>query len=352
MREQRVTLSDVADRAGVSRTTASFVTRGRRDMRISQDAVRRVLDAARELGYRPNMMARSLPTSVKHNIGFISDRITTEAFTGDLIRGGLATAQKHGRLLFIGETQGDAAIELAAAQSMLDWGVAGFIYASMYTQEVTLPAALEGHRLVLLNCTSERTRLPTVLPDEHEAGRNAARLLLEHGHRDGVVLVGGSREVMRPGVFAARERLAGLEQELDAAGSRLAGFIPSAWRPDLAFDAVSDFFGGGGFATAFVCMTDQVAFGTYQAIGDAGLRVPEDVSVVSFDDSDIAAWLRPGLTSIAIPHFEMGQLAVELLMSETAEAEVHRTPMPVRARSSIGQPPTRSRLAPPGPGRR
>ncbi len=338
MAERRVTLADVARRAGVSRTTASFVTTGRRDMRISQDAAQRVLAASQELGYRPNLLARGLRTSVRQNIGFISDRITTEAFTGDMIRGGLAMAQKQGRLLFIGETQGDAAVELEVTRSMLDWGVAGFVYASMFTQEVLVPAALAGHTLVLLNCTSRTTEAPTVLPDENEAGRHAAQLLLDHGHRDAIALVGGTAEVMRRGVFAARERLAGIEQRLDEAGTRLAGFIASAWRPDLAYDAVSEFLAGGGAASAFVCLNDKVAFGAYQAIAQAGLRVPEDISVVSFDDSELAEWLRPGLTSIGIPHIEMGQLAVELLTSENAGPDVHWLTMPVHARGSVSEP--------------
>ena len=84
-----------------------------------------------------------------------------------------------------------------------------------------------------------------------------------------------------------------------------------------------------------MCLNDKVAFGTYQAIADAGLRVPEDISVVSFDDSDIAAWLRPGLTSIAIPHFEMGQLAVELLAVRDAR---HRTSIGCRCRSVPAAP--------------
>jgi LacI family transcriptional regulator len=344
--ERRVTLADVAARAGVSRTTASFVTTGRRDMRISADAIKRVQEAARALKYRPNLLARSLRTSVRHNIGFISDRITTEAFTGDLIRGGLAMAQKHGQLLFIGETQGDSAVELDVTQSMLDWGVAGFVYASMYTQETTLPTSLTGHPLVLLNCLSRGVAVPAVLPDERQAGRDAVRILLELGHRDAIVLVGGTAEVMRAGVIAARERLAGIEQALAAEGTELAGFVASAWRPDLAFDAVREFLTSGGSATAFVCMNDRVAFGTYQALVDSGLRVPEDVSVVSFDDSDIAAWLRPGLTSIGIPHFEMGQLAVELLASESLTPETHLVAMPVHTRGSVGEPPPPSSPVP------
>src|SRR6478736_1615830 len=91
----RITLLDVAERAGVSRTTASFVLTGRRDMRISADAEERVRRAARELGYRPSLLARSLRTNQSQTLGLISDVIATEVFAGELIRGSLATALQN-----------------------------------------------------------------------------------------------------------------------------------------------------------------------------------------------------------------------------------------------------------------
>ena len=181
---------------------------------------------------------------MRHNVGFISDRITTEAFTGDMIRGGVAMAQKHGRLLFIGETQGDSAIELDVTQSMLDWGVAGFVYAAMYTAGGDPPGIAGRPSGGAAELYEPQASHPTILPDENAAGRNAALILLERGHHDRIVLVGGARDVIRHGVFAARERLDGIEQALTAAGAELAGFIASAWQPDLAFDAVSEFLAG------------------------------------------------------------------------------------------------------------
>src|SRR4029079_3732164 len=88
----RVTLMDVAQRAGVSRTTASFVMTGRRDMRISNDAEQRVKQAARELNYRPSLLARSLRTTVSQTIGLLSDVVASEPFAGEIIRGSMATA--------------------------------------------------------------------------------------------------------------------------------------------------------------------------------------------------------------------------------------------------------------------
>jgi LacI family transcriptional regulator len=330
----RVTLRDVADRAGVSRTTASFVMTGRRDMRISADAEERVRRAARELNYRPNLMARSLRTNDSQTIGLISDVIATEAFAGELVRGTLATAVLRDHLMFIGETEGDTAVEQRLAQDMLDRGVRGFLYGAMFTRRATVPAILRGHPVVLLNCVTRARGYPMVVPDEREAGRTAASALLTDGHRDEIWVVG---EVL-PHVIAATERLDGVRRALGAAGTEPAGLIDCLWWPEQARQAVTTFLGDGGRPTAFIAMNDRVALGVYQAVASAGLRVPDDVSVVSFDDSDLASWLQPRLTSVALPHFELGRVAVELLLDESRRPGVHRIPMPLRDRASIAPP--------------
>jgi LacI family transcriptional regulator len=330
----RVTLLDVARRAGVSRTTASFVMAGRTDMRISAEAEHRVLHAARELNYRPNLMARSLRTKLTRTIGLVSDTIATEAFAGELIRGSLSTALTHQHLLFVGETEGDDTVEDQLVQDMLDRGVDGFLYASMYTRWAQPPALLHGHPFVLLNCLSRDEQIAAVLPDERRAGHSAARALLDAGHRDRIQLVGETP----PEVFAAVERRAGIEEVLAAAGVRLAGTVECLWWPESAYEAVRRFHDAGGRASAFICLNDRVAFGAYQALAEADLSVPADVSVVSFDDSHLASWLRPQLTSLAIPHFELAKRAVELLLAGPGGGGVHRVPMPLRERASVGPP--------------
>lgn len=330
----RVTLLDVARRAGVSRTTASFVMAGRTDMRISAEAEHRVLHAARELNYRPNLMARGLRTKLTRTIGLVSDTIASEAFAGELIRGSLSTALLHQHLLFVGETEGDDTVEMQLVQDMLDRGVDGFIYASMYTRPARPPSGLRGHRVVLLNCVADDHRIPAVLPDERGAGRAAARLLLGAGHRDRIVMVGETPAE----VYAARERRTGVEEVLAEQGVALAGSVDCRWWPESSYAAVRKFFASGADPTALICLNDRVAFGVYQAVAEAGLTVPQDLSVVSFDDSHLASWLRPGLTSIAIPHFELGRRAVELLLADVPAHEVHRVPMPLRERESVGAP--------------
>ena len=338
----RVTLLDVAQRAGVSRTTASFVMTGRRDMRISADAEQRVMQAARELSYRPSLLARSLRTNLSQTIGLLSDVIAIEPFAGEMVRGTLSTALLYDHLMFMGETTGDPELEKNLVQSMLDRGVGGFIYASMYTRRVTVSKTLRSHHVVLLNSVTKLRGVPMVLPDERAGGRLAARRLLEHGHGAGIVVVG---EVLEH-VYAGTERLAGVNEVLEEAGLPPATVVPSEWWPEPAHEALNKYLVGGHQPTALICLNDRVAMGCYQAAHEAGLAIPDEVSVIAFDNSDLASWLRPALSSIAIPHFELGRRAVEVLLAPQAGADalrkpplVQRVPMFLQERDSIADAP-------------
>ncbi|MDT0306531.1 LacI family DNA-binding transcriptional regulator [Streptomyces sp. DSM 44917] len=340
---RRVTMSDVARRAGVSATTASFVLAGRTDMRISEAARQRVQEAARALGYRPNAIARSLRTRSTRTIGLVSDTITTTPYAGEVIRGALEAARDREHLLFITETGGDPGAEPGLVDALLDRDVDAVIYAAMYTRTVAPPPQLRGRRVVLLNCLAPGFCAPSVVPDERGAGRTAARALLEAGHREGVWAVGGRGLAHRPpdGLLAGHDRLRGLTEELAAAGAALAGTSECGWEADDGRRAVAELLARGGPAPrALVCATDRTAFGAYQALADAGLRVPGDVSVLSFDDQDFASWLRPGLTTLALPHHALGRAAVDLVLGgpRPLAPEVHRVPVPLRARGSVGPP--------------
>ena len=190
-------------------------------MRISSDAEQRVRKAARELNYRPSLLARSLRTNLSQTIGLVSDVIATEVFAGELVRGSMSTALLHDHLMFIGETEGDPEVEKRLVQSMLDRGVGGFVYAAMYTQQVRVSKTLREQPLVLLNCLARGKAIPSVIPDEREAGKTAVRELLDHGHRDQIVIVGEKA----PHVLAGAERLAGVQEALQAEGIELAGSI-------------------------------------------------------------------------------------------------------------------------------
>jgi LacI family transcriptional regulator, galactose operon repressor len=345
-RSKRVTLAEVARSAGVSQTAASFVLSGRREeMRISADVEARVLRAARRTGYRPNIVSRSLRTGTTHTIGFISDTVATTPFAGHLIWGALDAARERGHLLFTGETEGDPELERQLIEAMHDRRVDGIILASMYTRKVTVPKALQDGPAVLLNALpSRRSIIPSVLPDEIEAGRTAARVLLDAGHTQDIYLIGAGPQANRvpKDSLAAVERLQGIKEALSAAGVKIAGAMAcSDWQPELGYGATRRLLEKTRPA-ALICFNDRLAFGAYQALAEAALTVPADVSVVSFDDDVLATWVKPQLTTVALPHYELGRAAIELLLDRKQAQSPHghhprikRIAMPLRERESV-----------------
>ena len=168
MSRSRATLADVARLAGLSKTAASMVLNGREGTRLSAEAHQRVFAAAAELGYRPNVAARSLRTQKTSTFAFISDIVATTRFAGDMIRGALDAAREHDHVLLIAETQGDESFEQHAIEAMLDRQVDGVIYAAMATRQLAVPAALLTQPTVLLNAASDG---PALRPARRRAGR-------------------------------------------------------------------------------------------------------------------------------------------------------------------------------------
>jgi LacI family transcriptional regulator len=312
-------------------------------MRISADVEARVLEAAREAGYRPNIVSRSLRTGTTQTIGFVSDTVATTPFAGHVIWGALDAARERDHLLFIGETEGDPELERQLIEALHDRRVDGIVFASMYTRKVVVPKALLDGPAVLLNALpNRRSLIPSVLPDEREAGRTAARALLEAGHESGIYLIGAAPPNRMPkGSLAAVQRLQGITEALHAAGVEIAGALPCPdWQPELGYAAARQLLAKAR-PSALICFNDRLSLGAYQALADAGLEVPNDVSVVSFDDDVLASWVRPQLTTVALPHYELGRAAIQLLLDNKAQQppagrpRIHLIPMPLRVRESV-----------------
>nr|WP_296665181.1 LacI family DNA-binding transcriptional regulator [Demequina sp.] len=339
-RPSRPTLRDVALRAGVSRTTASYALAGRAtEMRISDETADRVLRAAAELGFSPNRTAQSLRTRRSHTIGLISDYVAYGEFAGRMLAGASAAARARGTLVLIGETEGDASLEQQLIEEMLVRGVDGLVYATLACRRITVPEALRGTPAVLLNCFDASASLPAVVPDEVEGGRRIARIVLDAQVDERTVIVGNAED---PTAIAGERRIAGIHAEFAQASRRVSGHIQSRWEVGAAFDEVSRALADGPLPTALICLNDRIAMGAYEALEAAGLRVPHDVSVVAFDGSNLAQWLRPSVTSVGIPFEQLGALAVDLLLG-SADWPGHAItlPMPVIAGASVravGQP--------------
>jgi LacI family transcriptional regulator len=313
-------------------------------MRISTAVEARVLSAARETGYRPNILSRSLRSGTTGTIGFVSDTVATSRFAGDLIRGALEAAREHEHLLFVGETEGDRELERQLIETMHDRQVGGIVLASMYTRRIAVPKALLEGPAVLLNAfATQSSNVPSVVPDELEAGRTAARVLLEAGHRDGIYLIGAGPQPTRvpKGGVAAVLRLRGIRESLSGEGAHVAGAVLcQAWQPEHGHEAARRLLAKND-VRAFICFNDRLSIGAMQALAEAGLDVPADVSVVSFDDDPIASWVKPRLTTIALPHYELGRTAIEVLLEggrQRNETAIYRLHMPLRKRESVRRP--------------
>ncbi len=336
MSSKRATLADVARLAGLSPTAASMILNGRPDTRLSQDAHDRVNAAAQALGYRPNVAARGLRTDKTLTIGFISDVVATTRFASGLIKGALEAAEAAGHVVLVLETGGDPAREAEAIAAVLDRQVDGIIFATMRARELFVPDIPAGTAVVMLNATNPK-HSASVLPDEFAGGEAAVRLLLEGGHRDGIALLGQNDEVERDTFRSATvaRRVAGIRKGMSDAGL---AFVAEEsiwlWEPDEGYKATRALFERRTDIRALLCMNDRLAFGAYQALTELGISVPDDVSIVSFDNDELAAYLRPGLTTIALPHEAMGRRAVELLLAGDASGET-LVPMPTVKRASI-----------------
>ncbi|MFI6333723.1 LacI family DNA-binding transcriptional regulator [Streptomyces sp. NPDC050535] len=337
MPDKRVTLADVARRAGLSTAAASMILNGRPDTRLSAEAHARVNDAAAELGYRPNVAARGLRTRKTSTIGFISDVVATTRFAGGLIQGALDAAEKAGHVLLVLETGGDPARESKAIAAVLDRQVDGIIFAVMRARELFVPDIPQATNVVMLNATNKKHPV-SVLPDELGGGRAAVALLADAGHRNGIALIGHNEEVEKNLFRSATvgQRIAGIRAEMAERGLRFAAEESCwEWEPSQGYDTTRALLERRGGIRALVCMNDRLAFGAYQALGDRGLSVPQDVSVVSFDNDEIASYLRPGLTTVGLPHEAMGRTSIELLLDRNRRPDCHLIPMPVVERGSV-----------------
>jgi LacI family transcriptional regulator len=342
----RPKIKDVAGLARVSPGMVSVVLNNAEGARVSDATRQRILDAAAELGYTPNRLAQSLRTQRTQTLGMISDRIVTTPYAGRMIQGVQDAAWESGYIVELINTGDDADLEAEAIAALLARQVDGVLYATMYHRIVDVPVALRGHPVVVLDSETRTEGIDAVVPDEFEGGRTAARRLLDVGHRR----IGHLSELQD--VPAARLRLEGFRQTLAEAGCFDETLV-------LAEEAVSA--GGERGArellsrpdrpTALFCYNDRMAMGVYRAARKLGLEIPGDVSVIGYDDQElVAAELEPGLTTVALPHFDMGRRAAKLLIAhiERSQHETKATdigpflePCPLVERGSVAPPPGR-----------
>jgi LacI family transcriptional regulator len=319
-RKRHTTMKEVADLAGVSQTTVSFVINRVPGPSISKETHDRVWDAVKQLGYRRNAAAKTLRTSRSHSIGFVTDVLASSPFAGEIIRGAQECAWADKQLLMIVNTGGDPALEEAAVEALLERRIEGITYASMSHHVVDPPRNLRDVPAVLLNCFCADRSLPSVTPDEVGGGVIATEALLRKGHRR-IGFINLDPQRLRP---PSQGRLQGYRQALATHGVAFDDALvrygnanaDDGYRYTLELLRLSD------APTALFCGTDRMAMGAYDAVRDLGLSIPQDVAIVGFDNQElISQYLRPALSTVALPFVEMGRWAARYLTEQQYEAE-------------------------------
>jgi len=312
---KRSTIQDVALAAGVGAGTVSRVLNN--DPHVSEATRQRVQTAIEQSQYRPSHAARHLRTQKSDTIGFVTDYVATTPFAGAMIKGAQDAAWAAGKLLLIFNTGVSSEMQEAALQHMRDRDVDGIVYAAMWHREVVISPIARQVPLVLLDCFSRDGAFASVVPDEFQGGYDATKVLIDRGHRR-IGFINIDLSVSEP---APVGRLAGYKAALADANIdfELALVVSGNARADDGYRRTRDLMALPVPPSAIFCGNDRMAMGCYEALRDLERRVPHDVAVIGFDNqSIIAKYLRPALSTMALPHYEMGRWAVEHLLGTGA----------------------------------
>ncbi|WP_193336408.1 LacI family DNA-binding transcriptional regulator [Devosia beringensis] len=309
--KKRVKMVDVARAANVSRTAVSLILNQVPGMRIAEVTRQRVLQVARELGYDPGPRLDALGQAPRRLYGVLINEISS-AYPIDLIYGLQGWANAQGLQVIIQVSDGTLDRELAALDNFSRFGVEGVVYASSFSAIATPPEALNAFRHVLLNCRREDSSGLAVLPAERHGGAVAAQHLLDIGCRRIATITG------EPWQFASKERLAGYHRTLNKAGLNLGKAYErtSDWGHASGYDAARELFALAEPPDAIFGQNDIIVRGVMAAAREAGLRVPDDLAVIGYDDREFAKDLE--ISTVTLPYAEMAERALGELASDRA----------------------------------
>lgn len=338
---RKPTMTDVARIAGVSQTSVSLILNRTISARISEATRARVIETARDLGYElPGARRPFLGASQRNVIAYIVDEISTSPHPVVSFDGARDAGWESGFLVAAHVTRSNPELEAMTFESILrDPSVIGVIYSTIFTRRVSLPSALLGLPIVLLNCYSEDRRTHAIIPGEVAGAFTATRYLLAMGHRR-IGFINGE-----PWMGASTDRLKGYRQALATADI---AFDPALvrggdWLPLQGYQLALELLGLPDAPTAIFCANDLMAMGALEAAGALGLRVPDELSIMGYDDQELARYTHPPLSTLVLPNYEMGRRAAELLIDLAFHHKKTR-PMTIKIDGPLIE---RSSVAPP-----
>jgi LacI family transcriptional regulator len=345
---RRPTMTDVAAIAGVSQSSVSLALNRMVGARISDATRARVIEAARSIGYElPAARRAFLKGTGRASIAYLVDEISTSPHPVVNLDGARDSAWESGYLVSAYVTRSNRDLEAATIAAIKrDPSTIGVIYSTIFTREASPPRSLDGVPTVLLNCYTADERFPSVVPGEEAGAFAATTYLLRKGHRR-IGFINGE-----PWMDASADRLKGYARALSEAGIAFDASIvrDGDWLPAQGHRHARDLIAQTPRPTAIFCANDLMAMGALEAAAQAGLRVPEDISIMGYDDQELARYTNPPLSTLVLPNYEMGRRAVELLLDIArgagAPAASIRIDGPLVERASVAAPPASTVRAP------
>ncbi|MBT1666425.1 LacI family DNA-binding transcriptional regulator [Curtobacterium flaccumfaciens] len=312
------TIYDVAARAGVSKSLVSLVLQ--RSPRVSDQRRAAVLKAIQELDYRPSTAAVSLAGTRSRTIGVVLDDFRNQWFV-DLLTGLRESLQDQGHRLVVADRFLNTGLDASPVEGFLSMRVEGIVIAGEPTTDLAIPASMP---LVIAGGRVAIPRADTVANDDRAGGGIAAQHLLDLGHTR-LGFVGAASA-------ASAERQSGFEQAAAARASVVTTVLPGEPTEEAGSRALGMLLDEHPDVTAVFAANDVMALGALSELAERGLRVPEDVSVIGYDDTPVAAMRYVGLTSIDDRSVEIGRGAGERLLARIADPRIAATELLVEPR--------------------
>lgn len=312
-----VTLAEIAQAAGVSVSTVSRALTNNRHP-LKEETRQRIVNLAKEMGYNPNLVARSLQSNRTHIVGVIVDRMRSP-FAAATVQGIQDGLREAGYSVSIINSNRDQDLVIEAIQTFNSRRTDGIVILNSWLHTFNDPLlSLQDRPFVFVNRLFSDAIRNCVAPGDQCGAQLAVKHLAELGHQR-IAYINGIETWLE-----SQNRLAGYRDVLTEHDLPMDETLirPGDWGVDSGYQAAQDLLALAQPPTAIFAANDLMAMGVIYAIKDAGLRVPDDVALIGYDDRDFAEWIRPALTTIRMPSYEMGQAAARLLLEQFAGEEL------------------------------
>lgn len=332
MHSNSVTINDIADRAGVSKSTVSRVLNS--SSPVHEDKRKAVMEAMSTLGYQPNVFARSLAGGRSMTVGVVTQSVGSPFYDG-IARGVVCGFGGTGYSPLFGNGQWRRDLEGEVIRALLGRRVDGLVLVGGYVSPEDLDELRKKTPTIVVGRHLPGWDNQSIYIDNVDGGYVATRHLIENGHRDIAIFKGNADHP------DAIDRYEGYCKALDEAGIELKRDLvyQGDFQSQSGVLAVESLLSKGTHFTAIFAANDMVAFGARLALFRRGIRVPEEVSIVGFDDQPEAALMTPPITSMRQPGFELGEAAAKALtaLMNDEPFEIPHMPAELKIRESVAR---------------